>query len=269
MPIVFFRHIWSTVSNIIFVTLAALAALSLFQSAFFHVNMAFMVHPTQLVGVTVHVYALFTKLKQKSAKIECCGMYSTTSCCLFPTHLGVATLITTEQLQKIFFFVCFVSIPAGSDCCLICQVRRVKPKPLPSPRSSAVPIPPRCGTRVPCKCWSWACRSCSAPPSVAADASCPWCSNRSPAARRARPGRWGTGRWGWRAGGWWSRPRSSRRGTGRPPAPAWRPGRGEWPLRARAARWGVACQWRWPWFPSVKEEERWNWMPGQCWELEF
>lgn len=103
MPIVFFRHIWSTVSNIIFVTLAALAALSLFQSAFFHVNMAFMVHPTQLVGVTVHVYALFTKLKQKSVKIECCGMYSTTSCCLFPTHLRVATLITTEQLQKIFF----------------------------------------------------------------------------------------------------------------------------------------------------------------------
>lgn len=109
MPIVFCRHIWSTVSNIIFVTLAALAALSLFQIAFFHVNMAFMVHPTQLVGVTVHVYALFTKLKQKSAKIECRGMYSTTSCCLFPTHLRVATLITTEQLQKIFFFLFVVN----------------------------------------------------------------------------------------------------------------------------------------------------------------
>lgn len=94
-------------------TLAALAALSLFQSAFFHVNMAFMVHPTQLVGVTVHVYALFTKLKQKSAKIESCGMYSTTSCCLFPTHLRVATLITTEQLQKIFFLFVSCQFPLG------------------------------------------------------------------------------------------------------------------------------------------------------------
>lgn len=139
----------------------------------------------------------------------------------------------------------------------------VKPQFLPFPiLVSALPIPPQCGILAPCKCWSWACRSYPAPPSVAVDASSPWRSNHSPAAHRARPRQQETGRSGWRAGGWWSRPHSSRHGRGRPPGPLGRRGREEPPRRAMRSHLGVWWRWRWPWFLVWRRKKDRLLMPG-------